>query len=154
MVSWKWKRSGYPSGTSGSTSEPNLASAQPDPQPEQPSGEQMPQQPALLAPPGRSRGRRVVDKVKRSLLPSSSPSPSPSPSPCLSPSLGIGSHSEAKSDKPTATPTPQPGTGDDVTAVSSGSYGSPSSSYLLYRSAHLLLKYFYVSSNLCVKYAP
>ena len=173
MVSSMWKRSGYPAGTSGSTSEPNLASAQPDPQPGQSSGEQMPQQPALLAPPRRSRRRRVVDKVK-GLLPSSSPSPSPSLSPSPSPSPGTGRLSEAR---PIATPTPQSlmvpanavvrphssylgastqkaydtsplTTGNDVTAVSSGNYGSPSSLTFIPISTPST-KYSYVSSNLC-----
>ena len=145
MAPWlKSKRSEYQSGTSGSTSEPNLASAQ------QSSGEQMPQQSTLPTPaPGRTS--RAFGKLKRSLF------PSPSPSPSLSP--GVGRRDEVKSDKPIATsirqslmvpanaavrphssysggstlqardPSPLT-TGNDVTAVSSGNSGSPSTSYL------------------------
>ena len=157
---WNSKRPEY----SGSTSEPNLVS---DPQPEQSSRLQTPQEPALLAPP-RSRRRHVVDKLKGFV--SSSPSPSPSPSPCPSPSPSIGrrdkiipiptststsqslmvpanaavrphsSYSGGSTPK-TRDPSPLTAGANVTTAVSTGNHGSPSPSYILYQSAHLLRKY-------------
>ena len=144
MFPWKKsKRSIYPPSTLGPTSDPNLANAQscPDLRPEQPSGEQQPQQPRLSTP-NRSRRSRVLDRLTwRSLFPSPSPSPS------------VERHDDIKSDTPIATSTPQslalpailavrphsshaasstlinhglsPHTaGDNVTAASSGNCGS------------------------------
>lgn len=155
MASWSKskKRSEFsPPDTSGSTSGSNLASVQ------QSAGEQTPQQSAL-ATPAPSRTSRGFDKLKRFL--SRSPSPSPSPSPCPSPSPGVGRRNEVKSDKPIGTPTPQSlmvpanaavrphstnsggstliardlsplTSGNNLTGVSTGNHGSPSSAYPLY----------------------